>query len=151
MDTPIGDIDTRIVAHTKEDSDTTFELVGAYSVNLLSFVDTELSLSVENGAEAVDTTIDPIYSPAILVSKTFNTGTFDITFGGEYGQSFGFDDDYEYLHGFVKLETVINDVAKLYIQGNWVNSDVVFADGISYADTELDWDQSVNVGLAFTF
>jgi len=151
LDTPIGDIDTRIVAHTKEDSDTTFELVGAYSVNLLSFVDTELSLSVENGAEAVDTTIDPIYSPAILVFKTFNTGTFDITFGGEYGQSFGFDDDYEYLHGFVKLETVINDVAKLYIQGNWVNSDVVFADGISYADTELDWDQSVNVGLAFTF
>lgn len=151
LDTPIGDIDTRVVAHNKEESDTTFELVGAYGVNLFSFVDTELSLSVENGAEAVEDTLDPIYTPAIVMSKTFNTGTFDLIIGGEYGQSFGFDDDYEYLHGFVRAETVINDIAKLFVQANWVNSDVVLADGITYTDTQLEWDQSVNVGLAFSF
>jgi hypothetical protein len=85
------------------------------------------------------------------MSKTFNTGTFDLIIGGEYGQSFGFDDDYEYLHGFVRAETVINDIAKLFVQANWVNSDVVLADGITYTDTQLEWDQSVNVGLAFSF
>ncbi len=94
LDTPIGDIDTRVVAHKKDGADATFEVVGAYVVNLLDFVDTELSLSVENGSEAVDTTLDPIYTPAILVSKTFNTGTFDLILGGEYGQSFGFDEDF---------------------------------------------------------
>jgi len=151
LDTPIGDIDTRVVAHNKESNDATFELVGAYGVNLLSFVDTELSLSVENGAEAVEDTLDPIYSPAIVVSKTFNTGTLDIIIGGEYGQSFGFDEDYEYIHGFVRAETIINNTAKLFVQSNWVNSDVVFADGITYSDTQLDWDQSINVGLAFSF
>ena len=67
------------------------------------------------------------------------------------GQSFGFDEDYEYIHGFVRLETVINDVAKLYVQGNWINSDVVFADGITYSDTQLDWSQSINAGVAFSF
>lgn len=151
LDTPIGNIDTRVVAHNKESSDTTFELVGAYGVNLLSFVDTELSLSVENGSNGVEGTLDPIYSPAIVVSKTFNTGTYDLILGGEYGQSFGFDEDYEYIHGFVRLETVINDVAKLYVQGNWINSDVVFADGITYSDTQLDWSQSINAGVAFSF
>lgn len=151
LSTPIGSIDTRLVAHKKDGADATYELVGAYGVNLFSFVDTELSLSIENGSEAVDTTLDPIYTPAIIVSKTFNTGTFDIILGGEYGQSFGFDEDYEYLHGFARLETVVNNAAKLFIQGNWVNSDVVFADGITYADTELDWDQSVNIGLAFSY
>ena len=151
FDTPIGDIDTRIVAHNKETSDTTYELVGAYGVNLLSFIDTELSLSVENGAEGVEDTLKPIYSPAILISKTFNTGTFDIIVGGEYGASYGFDEDYEYLHTFVRAETIINNTAKLFVQSNWVNSDVVFADGITYSDTKLDWEQSLNVGLAFSF
>lgn len=152
LDTPIGDVDTRLVAHNKEGSDATFELVGAYGVNLFSFVETELSLSIENGStEAADTTLDPIYTPAIVLSKTFNTGTFDIILGGEYGRSFGFDEDYEYLHGFARLETVVNDAAKLFVQGNWVNSDVVFADGVTYSDTALDWDQSVNAGLTFTF
>lgn len=151
FDTPIGDIDTRIVAHNKETSDTTYELVGAYGVNLLSFIDTELSLSVENGAEGVEDTLKPIYSPAILISKTFNTGTFDIILGGEYGASYGFDEDYEYLHTFVRAETIINNTAKLFVQSNWVNSDVVFADGITYSDTKLDWEQSLNVGLAFSF
>ena len=151
LDTPIGSIDTRLVAHTKGDSDTTYELVGAYGVNWFSFVETELSLSIENGSEAVDTTLDPIYSPAIVISKTFNTGTFDLILGGEYGQSFGFDEDYEYIHGFARLETVVNGAAKLFIQSNWVNSDVVFADGISYSDTDLEFAHSVNAGLAFKF
>ena len=150
--TPIGSIDTRIVAHKKENSDATYELVGAYGVNLLSFVETELSLSVENGAPELSTeTLDPIYTPAIVVSKTFNTGTFDLILGGEYGQSFGFDDDYEYIHGFARLETVVNGAAKLFVQANWVNSDVVFADGITYSDSDLDFAQSVNAGLAFKF
>ena len=151
LDTPIGDIDTRLVAHNKQGSDATFELVGAYGVNLLSFVETELSLSVENGSEAVDGTLSPIYTPAVVLSKTFNTGTFDIILGGEYGQSFGFDEDYEYLHGFARLETVVNGAAKLFIQGNWVNSDVVFADGITYSDAQLEWAKSVNAGLVFSF
>ena len=151
FDTPIGDIDTRIVAHNKETSDTTYELVGAYGVNLLRYIDTELSLSVENGAEGVEDTLKPIYSPAILISKTFNTGTFDIILGGEYGASYGFDEDYEYLHTFVRAATIINNTAKLFVQSNWVNSDVVFADGITYSDTKLDWEQSLNVGLAFSF
>jgi len=152
LSTPIGTIDTRLVAHKKDNADATFELVGAYGVNLLSFVDTELSLSVENGAPEISTeTLDPIYTPAIIVSKTFNTGTFDLVVGGEYGQSFGFDEDYEYIHGFARLETVVNGAAKLFIQSNWVNSDVVFADGISYSDTDLEFAHSVNAGLAFKF
>ena len=151
LDTPIGDVDTRLVAHNKEGGDATFELVGAYGVNLFSFVETELSLSVENGSEAVEGTLDPIYTPAVVLSKTFSTGTYDIIIGGEYGRSFGFDEDYEYLHGFARLETVINNTAKLFVQGNWVNSDVVFADGVTYSDAELDWAESVNVGLAFSF
>ena len=151
LDTPIGDIDTRLVAHNKQGSDATFELVGAYIVNLFSFVETELSLSVENGSEAVDTTLDPIYTPAVVLSKTFNTGTFDLIVGGEYGQSFGYDEDYEYIHGFARLETIVNDAAKLFIQGNWVNSDVVFADGITYSDAQLEWAKSVNAGLVFSF
>lgn len=151
LDTPIGNIDTRLVAHTKDGSDTTYELVGAYGVNLFDFVDTEVSLSVENGAEAVESTIDPIYTPAIIISKTFATGTFDLILGGEYGQSFGFDDDYEYIHGFARLETVVNGAAKLFVQANWVNSDVIFADGITYSDTDLDFAQSVNAGLQFKF
>ena len=151
LDTPVGDIDTRVIAHNKKGSDTTFELVGAYGVNLLSFVDTELSLSVENGANGVADTIDPVYTPAIVISKTFNTGTFDLIVGGEYGQTLGFDEDYEYIHGFARLETIVNDTAKLFVQGNWINSDVVFADGITYADTQLNWGQSVNAGLAFSF
>ena len=151
LSTPIGDIDTRVVAHKKDGAEATYELVGAYGVNWFDFVETELSLSIENGAEAVDTTLDPIYTPAIVVSKTFNTGTFDLIVGGEYGQSFGFDEDYEYIHGFARLETIVNGTAKLFVQGNWVNSDVVFADGITYSDTELDFAQSVNVGLAFNF
>ena len=151
LTTPIGSVDTRVVAHKKDGADATYELVGTYGVDLFSFVDTEVSLSIENGSEAVDTTLDPIYTPAIVLSKTFNTGTFDIILGGEYGRSFGFDEDYEYLHGFARLETVVNDAAKLFVQGNWVNSDVVFADGVTYSDTALDWDQSVNVGLAFSF
>ena len=71
--------------------------------------------------------------------------------GGEYGQSFGFDEDFEYIHGFARLETVVNDTAKLFVQANWVNSDVVFADGITYSDTNLDFAESVNAGLTFTF
>ena len=38
LSTPIGSIDTRLVAHKKEDADATFELVGTYGVNLLKFV-----------------------------------------------------------------------------------------------------------------
>ena len=151
LDTPIGTIDTRLVAHKKDGTDATYELVGAYGVNWFSFLDTELSLSVENGSEAVASTLDPIYTPAIVVSKTFNTGTFDLILGGEYGQSFGFDEDYEYIHGFARLETVVNGTAKLFIQSNWVNSDVVFADGITYSDTKLNFANSVNAGLVFSF
>ena len=152
LSTPIGSIDTRLVAHKKDNADATFELVGTYGVNLLSFVDTELSLSVENGAPEISTeTLDPIYTPAIVVSKTFQTGTFDIILGGEYGQSFGFDEDYEYIHTFARLETVVNGAAKLFVQANWVNSDVVLADGITYSDADLDFEQSVTAGLAFKF
>ncbi len=52
---------------------------------------------------------------------------------------------------FARLETVVNGTAKLFIQSNWVNSDVVFADGITYSDAQQDFEQSITAGLAFSF
>jgi hypothetical protein len=47
LQTPIGGVDTRLVIHSGEAADTTFELNGAYDLSWFDFVDTSLTVAVE--------------------------------------------------------------------------------------------------------
>jgi len=152
LNTPIGGIDTRLVVHTIENADTTFELNGAYDLNWFDTIDTSITVSVEDGTETGFDTGDVITTPAFNVSKTFVfRDVIDITIGGEYGQSFGFDDDYEYTVGYLRLATVFNDKFPVFVQLNALSNDLNDVNDISSEGTDSDWDTSVTVGLAYSF
>jgi len=152
LNTPIGGVDTRLVVHTIEDADTTFELNGAYDLNWFDTIDTSITVSVEDGTETGFDTGDVITTPAFNVSKTIVfRDVIDITIGGEYGQSFGFDDDYEYTVGYLRLATVFNDKFPVFVQLNALNNDLNDVNDISSEGTDNDWDTSVTVGLSYSF
>jgi hypothetical protein len=152
INTPIGGIDTRLVVHNVEDADTTFELNGAYDLNWFDTIDTSITVSVEDGTETGFDTGDVITTPAFNVSKTFAfRDTIDITIGGEYGQSFGFDDDYEYTNAYLRLATVFNDKFPVFVQLNALNNNLNDDNDISSEGTDSDWDTAVTVGLAYSF
>ena len=151
LNTPLGGIDTRLVVHTGEDADTTFELNGAYDLNWFEFVDTSVTVAFEDGSEAGTSTDSTITTPAFNVSKTFDAKYADVTVGGEYGQSFGYDEDFEYVHGYVRVTSTINDVIPVFVQFNALKNDLGIINGISSEGTDGDFDTSVTVGLTYSF
>lgn len=125
---------------------------GAYDLNWFDTIDTSITVSVEDGTETGFDTGDVITTPAFNVSKTFVfRDVIDITIGGEYGKSFGFDDDYEYTVGYLRLATVFNDKFPVFVQLNALSNDLNDVNDISSEGTDSDWDTSVTVGLAYSF
>ncbi len=151
LNTAVGGIDTRLVVHTGEDADTTFELNGAYDLNWFDFADTSFTVAFEDGSEAGTSTDSIITSPALNISKTFDAQYASVTVGGEYGQSFGYDDDFEYLHGYVRVTSTINDSIPVFVQFNALKNDLGIVNDISSEGTDGDFDTSVTVGLAYSF
>tara|TARA_S200002703_G_scaffold149121_2_gene146407 strand:+ start:157 stop:903 length:747 start_codon:yes stop_codon:yes gene_type:complete len=151
LQTPIGGVDTRVVVHAGEEADTTFELNGAYDLNWFDFVDTSFTVAFEDGSEAGTSTDSIVTTPALNVSKTFDAKYADVTVGGEYGQSFGFDEDVEYLHGFVRFTSTINDTLPVFVQVNALRNNLGVVNDISSEGTDDDFDTSVTVGLAYSF
>ena len=150
LGTPIGDIDTRVVAHKTEGSDFTFELVGQYEVSPFDFVDTNLSLSLENGSNAIDKSTQLIYTPALNISKTFTSSYFDLILGGEIGKSYGLDDSFQYIQLYTRLETVVNETAHVYVQFNWLDNDDVVYDSTAFSSSE-NFESSIQTGVSFNF
>lgn len=151
LQTPIGGIDTRVVVHTGEEADTTFELNGAYDLNWFEFVDTSVTVAFEDGSEAGSSTDSIVTTPALNVSKTFDVKYADVTVGGEYGQSFGFDEDVEYVHGFVRFTSTLNDTLPVFVQVNALKNNLGVVNEISSEGTDGAFDTSVTAGVAFTF
>jgi hypothetical protein len=151
LDTPLGGIDTRLVVHTYEEADTTFELNGAYDLNWFKFIDTSVTVAFEDGGEAGDGIDKVVTTPAFNVSKTFDVKYVDLTVGGEYGQSFGFDDDFEYVYGYVRVTSVVNKVLPVFVQFNVLKNDLDTVNSISSEGTDNDWGTSVTVGLSYSF
>ena len=150
LNTPIGDIDTRVVAHKTESSDFTFELEGQYKVSPFDFVDANLSLTLENGSSAIDKSTQTIYTPALNISKTFTSSYFDLVLGGEVGKSYGLDDSFQYIQLYTRVETIINEKAHVYVQFNWLDNDDVVYDATTFASSE-NFDSSVQAGVSFKF
>lgn len=151
LQTPLGGIDTRLVVHTGEDADTTFEVNGAYDLNWFDFVDTSLTLAVENGDESGTDLGEYIVTPALAVSKTFTVDDkVDLVVGGEYGQSMGLDEELEYTHGYVRLETVAGKLP-LFVQYNLVKNNLPVVNAFSSEGTDGEFDESISAGVAFTF
>jgi len=153
LNTTIGDIDTRIVAHKIEGSDFTFELAGQYDISSAltgDFVDATLSLSLENGSNAIDRSTRVIYTPALNVSKTFTSSYFDLILSGEVGKSYGLKESFEYIQLYARLETVINETALVYVQFNWLDNDDVVYGSNTFALSE-NFDKSIHAGVLFKF
>jgi hypothetical protein len=148
--TPIGDIDTRLVAHKTEGSDFTFELEGQYKVSPFDLVDANLSLSVENGDGTIDYSTQLIYTPALNISKTFSSSYFDLVLGGEVGKSYGLEGGFEYIQLYTRVETLINDLAHVYVQFNWLDNDDVVYDSTTFASSE-NFESSIQAGVSFEF
>lgn len=151
LNTPLGGVDTRLVVHTGEDADTTYELNGAYDLNWFELVDTSLTVAFEDGSESGTSTNSIVTTPAINVSKTFDVTYADMTIGGEYGQSFGFDEDVEYVHGYVRFTSTINNTLPVFVQVNTLKNNLGVVNAISSEGTDGDFDTSVTAGVAFTF
>jgi len=151
LNTPLGGIDTRLVVHTGESADTTYELNFAYDLNWFEFVDTSVTVAFEDGGETSDSVDKVVTTPACNISKTFDDKYEDLTVGGEYGQSFGFDDDFEYFHGYVRVASVVNKVLPVFVQFNVLKNDLDTVNSISSEGTDNDWDTSVTVGLSYSF
>lgn len=151
LNTPIGGIDTRVVMHTIEGSDTTFELNGAYDLNWFKSLDTSITVAVEDGSEVGSEYDSTIVTPAFNVSKTFTVAEkVDVTVGGEYGQSFGLDNELEYTHGYVRFDTQANRLP-VFVQVNALKNNLGVVNGISSEGTDGDFDVSVTAGVAFSF
>tara|TARA_B100001093_G_scaffold359971_1_gene344679 strand:- start:45 stop:788 length:744 start_codon:yes stop_codon:yes gene_type:complete len=151
LDTFIGGIDTRVVMHTIEGADTTFELNGAYDLNWFESLDTSITVAVEDGSEVGSEYDSKIVTPAFNVSKTFTVAEkVDVTVGGEYGQSFGLDDELEYTHGYVRFDTQANKLP-VFVQVNALRNNLGVVNNISSEGTDGDFDVSVTAGVAFSF
>ena len=151
LDTFIGGIDTRVVMHTIEGADTTFELNGAYDLNWFESIDTSITVAVEDGSEVGSEYDSKIVTPAFNVSKTFVVGdAVDVTVGAEYGQSYGLDDELEYTHGYVRFDTLANDLP-VFVQVNALKNNLGIVNDLSSEGTDGDFDVSVTAGLAFSF
>ena len=68
-----------------------------------------------------------------------------------FRSSFGYDEDFEYVHGYVRITSTINDVIPVFVQFNALKNDLGIANGISSEGTDGDFDTSVTVGLAYSF
>lgn len=151
LNTFIGGIDTRLVMHTIEGADTTFELNGAYDLNWFESLDTSITVAVEDGSEVGSEYDSKIVTPAFNVSKTFTVAEkVDVTVGGEYGQSFGLDDELEYTHGYVRFDTQANKLP-VFVQVNALRNNLGVVNNISSEGTDGDFDVSVTAGVAFSF
>ena len=151
LDTFIGGIDTRVVMHTIEGADTTFELNGAYDLNWFESIDTSITVAVEDGSEVGSEYDSKIVTPALVVSKTFVVGdAVDVTVGAEYGQSYGLDDELEYTHGYVRFDTLANDLP-VFVQVNALKNNLGVVNDLSSEGTDGDFDVSITAGLAFSF
>ena len=90
-------------------------------------------------------------TPAFNVSKTFTVAQkVDVTVGGEYGQSFGLDDELEYTHGYVRFDTQANKLP-VFVQVNALRNNLGVVNGISSEGTDGNFDVSVTAGVAFNF
>ena len=151
LQTPIGGVDTRLVIHSGEAADTTYELNGAYDLNWFDFVDTSLTVAVENGDESGTDLGEYITTPSIVASKTINLNVqFDAVVGGEYGQSIGLDQELEFTHVFARLETVAGSLP-VFVQWNWVKNNLPVVNNFSSEGTDGEFDESVTAGIAFSF
>tara|TARA_R110000796_G_scaffold249600_1_gene377544 strand:- start:2158 stop:2901 length:744 start_codon:yes stop_codon:yes gene_type:complete len=151
LQTPIGGVDTRLVIHSGEAADTTYELNGAYDLNWFDFVDTSLTVAVENGDESGTDLGEYITTPSIVASKTINLNDqFDAVVGGEYGQSIGLDQELEFTHVFARLETVAGSLP-VFVQWNWVKNNLPVVNDFSSEGTDGEFDESVTAGIAFSF
>jgi len=151
LNTPIGGIDTRVVMHTIEGADTTFELNGAYDLNWFEVVDTSITVAIEDGSEVGSEYDSKIVTPAFNVSKTFTVADkVDVTVGGEYGQSFGLDNEIEYTQGYVRFDTVANKLP-VFVQVNALKNNLGVVNDFSSEGTDGDFDVSVTAGVAFNF
>lgn len=151
INTPFGGIDTRFVVHSVEDADVTYELNGAYDLNWFKGFDTTFTVAFEDGNELGGETDDTITTPALNISKTFIGQHANLTIGGEYGQSFGYDDDFEYIHGYVRVTSTINNVLPVFVQLNFLKNDLDEDNAISSEGTDDDFDSSITVGVSYTF
>ncbi len=137
--------------HTIEGADTTFELNGAYDLNWFEVVDTAITVAIEDGSEVGSEYDSKIVTPAFNVSKTFTVADkVDVTVGGEYGQSFGLDDELEYTQGYVRFDTVANKLP-VFVQVNALRNNLDVVNDLSSEGTDGDFDVSVTAGVAFSF
>tara|TARA_R110000765_G_scaffold237945_4_gene340611 strand:- start:1894 stop:2637 length:744 start_codon:yes stop_codon:yes gene_type:complete len=151
INTPVGGIDTRVVMHTIEGADTSFELNGTYDLNWFKSLDTSITVAAEDGSEVGSEYDSTIFATAFNVSKTFTVAEkVDVTVGGEYGQSFGLNDELEYTLGYVRFDTLANKLP-VFVQVNALRNNLGVVNGISSEGTDGDFDVSVTAGVAFNF
>ena len=138
--------------HSIENADTSYELEGAYDLNWFEAFDTTFTVALEDGSEAGSEYDSTIVTPAIEVSKTFTVkDAVDVTVGVEYGQSIGLkDDELEYTHGYVRFDTLANDLP-VFVTVNALKNNQGVVNNISSEGTDGDFDVTITAGLAFSF
>ena len=127
LGTPIGDISTGVLVSSYEVEDTATELWAAYNLNLFG-VGTVLDVSFEEDSKGL--------IELSIAQEIASVGEIDLIAGGQVGTSYNYDLDYDYVHGFARVQFDM-----IYVQLNYLKNDLV----------SEDWEATTDFGIAFSF
>ena len=127
LGTPIGDISTGVLVSSYEVEDTATELWAAYNLNLFG-VGTVLDVSFEEDSKGL--------IELSIAQEVASVGEISLIAGGQVGTSYNYDLDYDYVHGFARVQFDM-----IYVQLNYLKNDLV----------SEDWEATTDFGVAFSF
>lgn len=133
LSTPIGALGAGLLLSQVDGSDDLHELFAVYDLDVAGVFTTTIDASIDdNKAGVIEASVSQLL---------FSNGSFDLIAGGGYGQSYGYDDNYTYTLGTLRLQ-----IDALYAQYNYLNNDLSGSGG-----TDGEWEGTTDIGLAFTF
>jgi len=133
LSSPIGALGAGVQLSQVDGQDDLHELFAIYDLDVAGVFTTTIDASLDdNSAGVIEASVSQLL---------FSNGSFDLIAGGGYGQSFGYDEDYTYTLGTLRLQ-----IDALYAQYNYLKNDLSGAGG-----TGDSWEGTTDIGLAFTF